>query len=74
MLKEDVTNEEENLLFGGNAIDIMDSKNLKNNLTPLPQNDNLKQEIEKLNKKKDLEIAGLKLKVKELEDKFHGVK
>jgi hypothetical protein len=40
----------------------------------LGQSEDLKAEFARIHETKDIEIAGLKLKVKELEDKFHDVK
>lgn len=74
MLQDDISKEEQDLLFGGERNEIaQDIQELSKTLTPIQPNEQLREEIEKLREGKDLEIAALKLKVKELEDKFQTV-
>lgn len=75
MLQDDITEDEKALLFNGEVPKPLrgNLEMFKREIEAIGQSDQLKEEMEKFNEGKDFEIAALKLRVKELEDKFQSV-
>lgn len=75
MLKDNISEEEHDLLFGGKkkpAVNQM--KEYPNEIRLVEQNESLKEEIEHITKTKDIQIAGLTLDIKKLEERLDSVR